>query len=95
MKIESKSPTTAIVTMTGEEYERLASITQELVDVMNKRYEGHTLNEIVLQTSFFIANMSRWFSQQFSDSDGNQIMSEQEWSDLLSQQAKSLLDKLQ
>lgn len=93
MEIKSLKGEMGAVVMTPDEFEWAVSVTSDMVGVLNLRMEGHTVDEAVVLTSLFLANMSRWFQKTFSMY-SQELTTEEEWADLVCNQAKGFLKQL-
>lgn len=93
MQITSKGNDKADISFTHEEMGRFLSITQEVVNLLNKRFEGYPVSQLMVFTGFLTANMARWFSQSVVHNDGR-ILSEDEFADVICNQAKSFLHQI-
>lgn len=87
-KVKEEQEGLVQISMTGLELEKMMSTSDELVQVLTKRLCGHTMNEEVVYISFFLSVMSRLFSKMATDKNGNIIMKEPEWTDMIASQAK-------
>ena len=90
MKIEKSSngDNLANVTISGEEMSRMISAVDEMNGILNRITSNGNLNIKVAFLSFYLANVSRWFSQTVFK-EGKSILTEDEWADLFAMQAKS------
>lgn len=93
MKITPKGIDKADISFTIQEMQKMQSVTQEMVDLLNKRFDGCELSQILVYIGFFTANMARWFSQNLVDKDGR-IMSEDEFADVICNQTKCFLHQI-
>ena len=90
MKIEKSSngDNLANVTISGEEMSQMISAVDEMNGILNRITSNGNLNIKVAFLSFYLANVSRWFSQTVFK-EGKPILTEDEWADLFAMQAKS------
>lgn len=93
MVITPKSDDKADILFTPIEMEKMMSVTSEIVELLNRRYDGCPLTQLLVYIGFFTGNMARWFSQNVVDKDGT-ILSEEQFADLICNQAKSFMQQM-